>query len=62
VGHPTPHVSLIEYPQLFEVIAPLDKAKDDATNNTEEDKHNHHTQFGLACKICSEARKLEKQK
>ena len=40
--HFPPHVSLVEYNQLVEVIAHLDKAEDDAANNTEEDKHNHH--------------------
>ena len=51
IEHIPPHVSLVEYPQLVEVIAHLEKAKDDAANNTEEYKHNHHTQFGLGCKI-----------
>ena len=40
--HFPPHVSLVEYLQLVEVIAHLDKAENYASNNTEKDKHNHH--------------------
>jgi hypothetical protein len=62
--HLPPLVSLVEYPQLVNVVAHLDNANDDVANNTEEDKHNYHAQFGLVCKICSVAwsRKVDKRK
>ena len=44
----------------MEVIIDLDKAQDDASDDTEDDKHNHNAQFGLACKICLRARMLKK--
>ena len=41
------HVTLVEDNQLVEVIVHLDKAEDDAANNTEADEDNHNTQFLL---------------